>query len=105
MMGGGADFLMEKSRGGMREDGMNIDVEWSKLGGSRRVLGDKGDLQDVTASSEKLLGVFAGSHLPMYLEQQMAGSKSVPRLSEMTAKAIEQLQHDDKGFFLMVEGE
>ncbi|RCN30957.1 alkaline phosphatase family protein [Ancylostoma caninum] len=104
MMGGGADFLMEKSRGGMREDGMNIDLEWNKLGGSRRVLGDRKDLQGVTASSEKLLGVFAGSHLPMYLEQQMAGSKTVPRLSEMAAKAIEQLQHDDKGFFLMVEG-
>ncbi|KIH61557.1 hypothetical protein ANCDUO_08172, partial [Ancylostoma duodenale] len=55
MMGGGADFLMEKARGGMREDGMNIDLEWSKLSGSRRVLGDKGDLQGVTASSENLL--------------------------------------------------
>ncbi|EPB70865.1 alkaline phosphatase family protein [Ancylostoma ceylanicum] len=41
----------------------------------------------------------------MYLEEQMTGSKTVPRLSEMAAKAIEQLQHDDKGFFLMVEGE
>lgn len=40
----------------------------------------------------------------MYLEEEMAGKKSVPRLSEMTVKAIEQLRHDDKGFFLMVEG-
>lgn len=60
-MGGGAGFLMEKSRGGLREDRMNIDHEWSKLGGSRRVLGDVSDLHGVRASGEKLLGEWYSS--------------------------------------------
>ncbi|KAK6751474.1 hypothetical protein RB195_003084 [Necator americanus] len=104
MMGGGANFLLDKSRGGMREDGMNVDLEWSKLGGSRRVISTKDDLHALRASDEKLLGIFTGSHFPMYLKEQLEGKKTVPRLVEMTKKAIEQLQHDEEGFFLMVEG-
>ncbi|RCN30959.1 hypothetical protein ANCCAN_23269, partial [Ancylostoma caninum] len=56
MMGGGARNLLSKSRGGNRRDGRNIDIEWSELGGTRRVLRSVNDLQAVTASDEKLLG-------------------------------------------------
>ncbi|KIH66057.1 hypothetical protein ANCDUO_03616, partial [Ancylostoma duodenale] len=103
LMGGGDEYLLNKSRGGKRKDGRNIDIEWSKLGGRRRVLMDENDLQAVTASDEKLLGIFAPSQFPMYLEEQEDDYKTVPRLVEMTTKAIEQLQHGEKGFFLMVE--
>ncbi|KIH64717.1 alkaline phosphatase family protein, partial [Ancylostoma duodenale] len=104
LMGGGAHNLLSKSRGGRRRDGRDIDIEWSELGGKRRVLRSVNDLQGVTASDEKLLGIFANTHLPMYLDELVLGTKTVPRLAEMTAKAIEQLQHGEKGFFLMVEG-
>ncbi|ETN73387.1 hypothetical protein NECAME_18371, partial [Necator americanus] len=97
MMGGGAEFLKEKSRGGRRKDGINIDLEWKKLGGRREVLNDVYDLQAVTAS------IFAPSHLPTYIQQQISEKKTVPRLVEMTEKAIDQLQYDEKGFFLLVE--
>ncbi|EYC26181.1 hypothetical protein Y032_0010g1004 [Ancylostoma ceylanicum] len=104
LMGGGADYLLNKSRGGKREDGKNIDIEWSKLGGKRRVLRDERDLQAITASDEKLLGIFAPSQFPMYVVQQLHGRRTVPRLMDMTTKAIEQLQQGEMGFFLMVEG-
>ncbi|ETN74178.1 alkaline phosphatase family protein, partial [Necator americanus] len=104
MMGGGANFLKDKSRGGSREDGINIDLEWKKLGGRRKLLNNVRDLQAVTESDGKLLGIFAPSHFPIYVEEQIVGKKTVPRLVEMTEKAIGQLQYDEKGFFLMVEG-
>ncbi|EYB92000.1 hypothetical protein Y032_0199g1661 [Ancylostoma ceylanicum] len=104
LMGGGVENLLNTSRGGERRDGRNIDIEWSRLGGRRRVLRNENDLLAVTPSDEKLLGIFAKSHLPMYIQEQVMGTKKVPRLMEMTAKAIEQLQHGEQGFFLMVEG-
>ncbi|VDM85089.1 unnamed protein product [Strongylus vulgaris] len=103
-MGGGRSYLVNETRGGERTDGKNIDLEWSKLGGARRVLTDTLSLQELEASDDKLLGIFAPSHFPMYLQEQLEGKKTVPRLSEMTVKAIEQLQQSEEGFFLMVEG-
>lgn len=49
---------------------------------------------------KKLLGLFAHSHMAFALER---GSQE-PSLGEMTLKALEVLQRDPDGFFLMVEG-
>jgi len=51
-------------------------------------------------SGEKVLGLFASSHMNSVTERTPAE----PLLPEMTAKAIEILSKDDTPFFLMVEG-
>ncbi|KAK6010346.1 alkaline phosphatase family protein, partial [Ostertagia ostertagi] len=105
LMGGGSSYLMEKSRNGSRGDGTNIDLEWQRLGGSRKILRTPSDLAQVNAANdEKLLGIFSESHFPYYLSERMENKRTVPRLREMTEKAIEVLQRDDQGFFLVVEG-
>lgn len=48
----------------------------------------------------KLLGLFAHSHMTFAIER---GSQE-PSLKEMTLKALEIMQRDPEGFFLMVEG-
>ncbi|PIO61127.1 alkaline phosphatase family protein [Teladorsagia circumcincta] len=96
---------MEKSRNGSRGDRANIDLDWQRLGGSRKVLRTPSDLARVNAASdEKLLGIFSESHFPYYLSERLENKRTVPRLRDMTEKAIEVLQKDDEGFFLVVEG-
>lgn len=55
---------------------------------------------DVSTAPEYLAGLFAVGHLP-YVSQNVPG---VPRLAAMTAKALDLLDRDPDGFFLMVEG-
>ncbi|VDO69187.1 unnamed protein product [Haemonchus placei] len=55
-------------------------------------------------NAQEFSGIFSDSHFPYYLEEKLGNKKTVPRLHEMTKKAIEVLQKDDQGFFLMVEG-
>lgn len=48
----------------------------------------------------KISGQFGDGHLPYELD----GLGDLPNLSEMTAKALEILEQDPDGFFLMIEG-
>ncbi|KAJ1365576.1 hypothetical protein KIN20_025950 [Parelaphostrongylus tenuis] len=57
-----------------------------------------------TQEEEYKTGIFSPSHLPYYLDELLAGAKTVPLLWEMTSKAIEQLQNEPNGYFLVVEG-
>lgn len=56
---------------------------------------DKGKVQ-------YLFGSFSQSHL-LY-DQQRTNTTTEPSLVEMTEAAINVLQNNDKGFFLLVEG-
>ncbi|MFZ3147977.1 MAG: alkaline phosphatase [Methanothrix sp.] len=53
--------------------------------------------------TEKLLGLFEGSHMQYEMERQ-SSNESDPSLAEMTEKALAILSKNPKGFFLMVEG-
>lgn len=53
------------------------------------------------ANASKLLGLFADSHLPY---EESRNLTLVPSLAAMTAKALEPLNQNPEGFFLMVEG-
>ncbi len=63
-----------------------------------------GDLKKVD-NSKKVLGLFAGGHLPMTIDwlNQKSLQRTVPTLAEMTAKALEMLGASDR-FILQVEG-
>ncbi len=65
---------------------------------------DAEELADATAPNGTLLGFFGGVTLTYALDRQQDTGNNDPTLAEMTAKAIEVLNRDPDGFFLMVEG-
>ncbi|SFP83869.1 alkaline phosphatase [Salibacterium halotolerans] len=102
MLGGGKDYFLPESEGGLQ-------AEENLLQQAR-----ESDYQHVETSSEltnaddvnvnegeKLLGLFAGGAMSPELQRS---NREEPSLSDMTSSAIETLDSDQDGFFLMVEG-
>ena len=56
------------------------------------------------STSNKLWGLFAQSDLDYDFDRQTLNNEEQPSLAEMTEKAIDTLDNNDKGFFLMIEG-
>ncbi|MBU8770951.1 alkaline phosphatase [Cytobacillus oceanisediminis] len=88
LLGGGTDLLVRKDR--------NIAEEFKKDGYSyvtdrEQLLEDK---------NEQVLGLFAERGLPKMIDR----TEDIPSLEDMTTSAIERLNKDKDGFFLMVEG-
>lgn len=88
LLGGGTDLLVRKDR--------NIAEEFKKDGFSyvtnrKELLADK---------NEQVLGLFAERGMPKMIDR----TEDTPSLKDMTASAIERLNKDKDGFFLMVEG-
>ncbi|PAE25625.1 MULTISPECIES: alkaline phosphatase [Bacillaceae] len=88
LLGGGTDLLVRKDR--------NIAEEFKKDGYSyvtnrQELLADK---------NEQVLGLFAERGMPKMIDR----TEDTPSLKDMTASAIERLNKDKDGFFLMVEG-
>ncbi len=85
-----------------REDNRNLLLEARR---DYQLVFDRNALAEITQG--KLLGLFADSEMyDALLEQQKreADDRTQPSLVEMTTKAIEVLDQNPKGFFLMVEG-
>ena len=93
----------DSGRTGGRSDGRDLTAEWLKKPNAAYVWNKK-QFDAVDASkTDHLLGLFDVSH--MEFEHDRAGdSGGEPSLSAMTAKAIDVLARNEKGFFLMVEG-
>lgn len=87
---------------GVREDGRNLTQEWLGQPSSAYVW-DKAGFDAVNPNSTKhLLGLFERSHMEYEADRHLdAGGE--PSLSEMTEKAIDVLDRDNNGYFLMVE--
>ncbi len=87
---------------GSRKDGRNLIREWINQGGTYVM--DRSsfeNLDDQTGSN--ILGLFNASHMRFEADREndIAGE---PSLTEMTMKAIDILEEDSDGFFLVVEG-
>ena len=52
----------------------------------------------------KVLGLFSASGFPSAIDRQPHHQTGVPTISRLTAKALDILKKNPKGFFLMVEG-
>lgn len=95
MLGGGAD-----------EFGGNDEVENQMeraRGMGYKVVRTRDELKAVDpAATPKLLGLFRGGSL--HFEVDRKENSSEPHLSEMAGKALEVLERDERGFFLMIEG-
>ncbi|MBB5211615.1 alkaline phosphatase [Microbulbifer hydrolyticus] len=113
VMGGGRrSFLPQEvtdleGKAGKRIDGVNLVEAWQSRyqDGVTNALyiEDKNGFDGIdVASTDKLLGLFESSHMRYEADRKndVAGE---PSLSEMTAKAIELLSKNDRGYFMMVE--
>jgi alkaline phosphatase len=56
-----------------------------------------------SAEVDQLFGLFSGTHLPYDWDIELNNRTDTPKLTEMTRKAIEVLQTEENGFFLLVE--
>lgn len=88
LLGGGTDLFERKDR--------NLTEEFEKDGYS--YVTDREAL--LANDDEQVLGLFAPAGLPKMIDRE----ESVPSLEEMTTSAIDRLEKDEDGFFLMVEG-
>lgn len=98
ILGGGRSAFEPMPLGADKFDGL---AEAGKRGYT--VVGTRDELAKVdTGSTNRLLGLFAGSKLKY--EVNRPPSSDEPRLSEMAEAALGVLDNDPRGFFLMIEG-
>jgi alkaline phosphatase len=94
----------EPEQKGVRWDERDLTAEWRARSPGSVFVWNREQLEAVDpATTDHLLGLFDRSHMEFEIDR----SRDVgvePSLSEMTAKAIEILSRNPRGFFLMVEG-
>jgi alkaline phosphatase len=98
LLGGGArHYLPRDIAGSKRKDDRDLVSEaWSK---GYQVIRTRQELLET--KGEKLLGLFNMDHLSYQVDKP---KETEPSLAEMTSKALQVLDRNPKGFFLMVEG-
>ncbi len=85
-----------------REDEKDLLEEFRKKG--YLILADSQALKELKPEgSQKILGLFGATAFPLAIDRQPQKVKGIPRLGEMTEKALEVLSKNPEGFFLMVE--
>ncbi|MGG1679772.1 alkaline phosphatase [Neobacillus sp. NRS-1170] len=88
MLGGGTSYFVRKDR--------NLVEEFVK-----NQFGYVTNIQELLANkTQQVLGLFA----PIELPKQIDRKSSVPSLAQMTKAALQRLQQNQNGFFLLVEG-
>jgi len=69
------------------------------------IVANEKEILDLDAGkTEKVLGLFAASDFPSAIDRQPQYQTGVPALPLLTAKGLEILKKNPRGFFLMVEG-
>ncbi len=88
---------------GDRTDGRDLTAEWQSQYADGAYVFDQAGFDAIDLESTKrVFGLFNESHMQYEADREndIAGE---PSLTEMTEKAIDLLENNDKGFFLMVE--
>ncbi len=107
VLGGGSDFFkpyvaatLTTATSGKRTDSRDLTSEFIKNGYT--FVSDSTGLNNINpTTTTRLVGLFTKSHMSYELDRNTAQE---PSLSEMTAKAMDILGKNSKGYFLMVEG-
>lgn len=91
-------------KSGTRNDGVNLIDAWLAGGSDRHYVWNNTQFSELSSSDDgQVLGLFEPSHMQFEADRaQDPGTE--PTLREMTRFAIERLQQNERGFFLMVEG-
>lgn len=93
----------EADKTGERDDGRNLTEEWVQRFEQAAFVWNKAQFDAIDPRKVRhLLGLFDRSHMK-YEADREEDSGGEPSLAEMTGKAIELLQRNRKGYFLMVE--
>ncbi|MFK7831263.1 MAG: alkaline phosphatase [Congregibacter sp.] len=112
-MGGGrrhfiprdASFNVESSAPdveGDRTDGRDLTAEWQTTYPRGVFVQDQAGFDAIPADAERVLGLFNESHM-QYEADRANDVLGEPSIADMTTKAIDILDNNEKGFFLMVE--
>jgi alkaline phosphatase len=108
VFGGGYSYLVAGhteipafSSKGRRQDNENLNTVLTSNGYT--IITTRDELNALSSQTAKVWGMFSQSHMLHDLDRGRFAPDE-PSLSEMTAKAIEILNQDPDGFFLMVEG-
>lgn len=89
---------------GGRRDGRNLTAEWAAQSSNHKYVWSTEQFAAIDVKSRpKVLGLFEPSHM-QYEADRGGDTAGEPSLAEMTAKAIEILAANKRGYFLMVEG-
>lgn len=110
VMGGGRRAFIPNTvtdaegKNGKRLDGRNLTDEWTaKYANSTYVEDRNGFLAIDPATTDHALGLFNSSHMEYDFDRTVDGVEGEPSLAEMTAKTIDILKKNDKGFVLIIE--
>lgn len=100
VLGGGADDFLPESKGGHRRDERDLLLEIRRNG--FELVRSKAELEAIPAwRRPRLFGVFSNAELA-YADQVEARSEQ-PSLSDMVRRAVEILQINGSGYFLVVD--
>lgn len=97
---GGGSLFFESTGGGKRNDGKDLTEDIKELGYD--YVTTRSEMNE--SNSDKLWGLFAEKDLAYDFDRVAEENQEEPSLAEMTEKAIEVLEKDEEGFFLMIEG-
>lgn len=97
LMGGRKQFFLPESAKGRRKDGRDLTAEAKRAGYT--VVGTAAELQ--AAPAGKILGLFSMGNMAYEIDR---AATREPSLAAMTAKTLEVLSQNPKGFFAMIEG-
>ncbi len=110
-LGGGRRFFLPAStkdperpdKNGTRKDGRDLTAEWLSTRRDAAYVWNQSQLDALDLSHTRhLLGLFNPSHM-QYEADRERDPGGEPSLSEMTARALEMLRRNKRGYFLMVE--
>jgi len=101
VLGGGARHFLPEADGGKRDDGRNLIDEMVEMG-YVNVTNAEELLAIDTESTEHLLGAFTSSHMSYEIDR-VNEALDEPSLAEMTTVALDVLDNNPEGFFVMIE--
>lgn len=111
-LGGGREYFRpntqfdpeDTTKKGLRTDGRDLTAEWvGTRGANAKFVYDQAGFDAATpANTSHLLGLFERSHMEYEADRANDTAKE-PSLTEMTAKAIDMLDNNRRGYFLHVE--
>ncbi|WP_394229177.1 alkaline phosphatase [Shewanella colwelliana] len=89
---------------GKRADGRDLTAEWLSQYSNAAYVTDRDSFLALdTANTDHALGLFNSSHMEYDYDRVTSGVEGEPSLAEMTAKSIDILRKNNKGFVLIVE--